>query len=70
MRWPWSKDVTAARRQAEIAAEVHAHSVKLRIESECERREAKQVATNWRRELERNGWTEMLIEAWGGGGGR
>lgn len=66
MRWPWSKDIEAARAQAREAAEEHAHSVVRRLETEHEHSEAVQVTDVLWAELSRNGWTEMLRQAWGG----
>lgn len=68
MRWPWSKEVDAARAEAKSALESHAHSVKRSLDTEDVSREALQVtAVQWE-ELRRNGWTEMLQRAWGGQG--
>ncbi|WJJ10833.1 hypothetical protein P9990_19970 [Prescottella equi] len=66
MKWPWSKDVDAARRQAQEAAEQHAHAEQQRLEVKVQSEDAKKVARVLRRELERNGYTEKLIESWGG----
>ncbi|ORI13416.1 hypothetical protein BJI47_22490 [Rhodococcus sp. 1168] len=67
MRWPWSKDIEDAQAEAKTAAEDHAHSVKRRIESEAQSSEAVEVSNVLWQELQRNGWTEMLQQAWGGG---
>lgn len=66
MKWPWSKDVDHARRQALEAAEQHAHAEQQRLVVEVQSEEAKKVARVLRRELERNGYTELLRQAWGG----
>ncbi|AEV51879.1 DUF7620 family protein [Prescottella equi] len=66
MKWPWSKDVDDARRQAQEAAEQHAHAEQQRLEVKVQSEDAKKVARVLRRELERNGYTEKLIESWGG----
>lgn len=72
MRWlfggkaPWVKEVAVAKSQAEKAREEHAYSVKKRLESEVESNEAVDVANVLWEELRRNGWTEMLQQAWGG----
>ncbi|MGF7124022.1 DUF7620 family protein [Rhodococcus sp. BE178] len=66
MRWPWSKDVDEARQQAVEAAEGHAHAERKLRQVEIESEEAKKVARVLRNELERNGYTELLRQAWGG----
>ncbi|NKR90539.1 DUF7620 family protein [Prescottella equi] len=66
MKWPWSKDVDDARRQAQEAAAQHAHAEQQRLEAKVQSEDAKKVARVLRRELERNGYTEKLIESWGG----
>lgn len=66
MKWPWSKEVEHAQEQAKEAAEGHAHSIQLRQEVEAEREKAVQVNRVLRRELERNGFTDLMLEAWGG----
>lgn len=66
MRWPWSKEVESAQRQAIEAAEDHAHSVRLRIETERQQERALKNVRVLRSELEANGFTVMMIEAWGG----
>ncbi|OZC62157.1 hypothetical protein CH267_01030 [Rhodococcus sp. 06-621-2] len=66
MRWPWTARLEDAQAQAKEAAEVHAHSVERRIKSEHERAEAVEVTDVLWKELRRNGWTEMLQQAWGG----
>ena len=73
MRWPWSSAVEEAQREADDArkqalgaAESHAHSVQRRIESEHVKEEAVEVTTVLWEDLRRNGWTEMLRQAWGG----
>lgn len=73
MRWPWSNAVEEAQREADDArkqalgaAESHAHSVQRRIESEHVKEEAVEVTTVLWEDLRRNGWTEMLRQAWGG----
>lgn len=77
MRWPWSNAVEEARREAQReadearkqaigAAESHAHSMQRRIDSEHEKDEAVEVTTVLWEDLRRNGWTELLRQAWGG----
>lgn len=66
MRWPWSTQVDAAREEAKHALEGQAHSERRRRESEEIGREAVQVTNVQWAELHRNGWTELLQEAWGG----
>lgn len=63
---PWSREVAEAKSEAVRAREEHAYSVKQRLESERERHEAVDVANVLWDELRRNGWTEMLQQAWGG----
>lgn len=66
VRWPWSKEVAAARQEARQALESHAHSEQRRIDTETIREEALEVTKVQWEELRRNGWTEMLQQAWGG----
>ncbi|WP_213573265.1 hypothetical protein [Rhodococcus sp. USK13] len=66
MRWPWSKDVDAAQAEARAAVEEHAYAVDRRIETERKSTTETRVARVVRAELERNGYTELLQQAWGG----
>lgn len=77
MRWPWSNAVEEAQREAQReadearkqaigSAEGHAHSVQRRIDSEQVKEEAVEVTTVLWEDLRRNGWTELLRQAWGG----
>ncbi len=65
-RWPWAKEVAAARQEARQALESCAHSEKRRIDTDSIRKEALEVAQEQWDELRRNGWTELLQQAWGG----
>lgn len=65
IRWPWAREVDAARVGAREALESHAHSEKRRIDTETIREEALEVTEMQWKELRRNGWTEMLQQAWG-----
>ncbi|WP_054246374.1 DUF7620 family protein [Rhodococcus opacus] len=67
MRWPWSKALDDAHAEARAAAEEHAYSVQRRIDTERASRKASGVAKVLRAELERNGYTDLLQQAMGGG---
>lgn len=66
MKWPWSKEIAAARVETKQAAESHAHSVQRRMQSERQESEAVEVTDALWEELRLNGWTEKLQRAWGG----
>ncbi|MGV8875510.1 MAG: DUF7620 family protein [Rhodococcus sp. (in: high G+C Gram-positive bacteria)] len=66
MRWPWSKRIEDAEAQALGAAMDHAQSIQRRMKTEENRAEAVEVTRELRKELRRNGWTDMLQQAWGG----
>lgn len=57
----------AARAESIAAAEEHAYAVDRRIETERKSTTESRVARVVRAELERNGYTELLQQAWGGG---
>ncbi|MFC9555586.1 hypothetical protein ACFTWF_32645 [Rhodococcus sp. NPDC056960] len=67
MRWPWSRDVAAAQAEARAAVEEHAYAMKRRIETERKSTTESRVAKVVRAELERNGYTDLLQQAMGGG---
>ncbi|MDI9914362.1 hypothetical protein [Rhodococcus sp. IEGM 1379] len=70
MKWPWAKrcakELDTARSQAREAAEEHAYSTQQRIDAEQEKHLATKVARKQRRQLELNGWTELLRQSMGG----
>lgn len=66
MRWPWSREVDAARAQALAASEGHAQAVQQRMATEQQNVEALEVTELLRDQLRRNGWTELLRQSWGG----
>lgn len=57
----------AAVAEAEEARRMREESAQGRLAAELESRQASERAQRLRRALERNGWTELLQEAWGGG---
>lgn len=66
MRWPWTRRLEEAREQAVQATEATAQAAVYAEEVKLELQEAKRAAGVLRRELEQNGWTELLRQAWGG----
>ena len=69
MSWPWQRHrrdqldaqhrVDAAERRALAASRRKALAKKQAAQS-------RQVTTNLRKQIEKNGWTELLENAWGG----
>lgn len=69
MKWPSRNrraDVKDANRRANVAAKQAEQAVKRRQAVESQAARAKAVSANLRRELDRNGWTDLLQDAWGG----
>ena len=67
MRWPWQHEIDRAREEAEQARQAkEAAAVQLRdVESTIN--ESLETVQRLRSHLERNGWTELLQEAWSRG---
>ncbi|WP_430408244.1 DUF7620 family protein [Gordonia amicalis] len=67
MRWPWQHEIDRARKEAEQARQAkEAAAVQLRdVESTIN--ESLETVQRLRSHLERNGWTELLQEAWSRG---
>lgn len=59
-------ELAAAEAELRRAREEHAHSVNQRIDLEPLINEAKEVACQTRATLERNGWTDYLLEQMAG----
>lgn len=69
MKWPWIKnraDVAEANRRARVAARQAELSASRRRAAELQAARAQTVSAALRREVDRNGWTELLQDAWGG----
>ena len=69
MTWPWERhkrDKLDARRRAE-AAEKRALAASRRMAlAEKQAAQSRQVTAKLRKQIELNGWTELLQSAWGG----
>lgn len=61
-----TKEMEAAEQELRRSREEHAYSVNQRIDLEPLITEAKQVACQTKATLERNGWTDLLIEQMAG----
>ena len=57
----------AAEAEASEARRMREEAAQDRLAAEMESRQASERARRLRRELERNGWTDLLRESWGGG---
>lgn len=69
MSWPWKRyqrAAEAARRGAAVA-ETERHRAERRQQAaERQAAQARSKSAALRREIEKNGWTELLQHAWGG----
>lgn len=59
MKWPWEKRAEIAEQEAFIANEQHK-------DAEEHRERAQDLADRARRQREMNGWTEKVLEIFGG----
>ena len=69
MKWPWTRnrdDVVEANRRANLAAKQAELAVARREAAEALAARTQAVSSALRREVDRNGWTELLQAAWGG----
>lgn len=64
--WWRSHEIKDASAERMAAAEDHAAAVQQRMETEMESVEAAASARQLRRELDQNGWSDLLRQAWGG----
>lgn len=69
MTWPWLKqrrERAAVRRDVTVASE-EKHAAELRhSNAQWHAAKAEHVSARLRREIDKNGWTELLQHAWGG----
>lgn len=67
--WPWKQqraEAAEARRQAEDAGQQANAAEARRLASERLAAHSHNVTAALRREIDKNGWTELLQHAWGG----
>lgn len=69
MKWPWNKtraDIVEAQRRAQIAERQAELAIARRRAAETQAARAQTVSAALRKEVDRNGWTDLLQAAWGG----
>lgn len=69
MTWPWlrqRRERAAVRRDRDVASEEKRAAEVRRNKAEWQAAKAEHVSARLRREIDKNGWTELLQHAWGG----
>ncbi len=66
MRWPWEREINNARMEVEEAREAKVAAAEQLQDVESTIQESLETVGKLRYHLEKNGWTELLEQAWGG----